>query len=570
MIGISCINIQVDTSSIRDAWICSTYNKNIHPSLKGYIFVVDSSGIFLGVLTDGDIRRFLATGNHPSLQTQIGMILGSKTSYIFTCDSELESDIQREFINYKQSYPAPEFVKFTPVLTSLRSLRGVIVTPVNDPTHLSTVSIIGLGFVGLTLAAACAQSGMFVTGYDINSDIVDNLCQLSIHIKENGLRQVIEKHFNDSNLSFKHSSNLCPSQTYIVCVGSRISNDLEVDRQDLYAAASSIASVLEPGASIYLRSTVEIGFTRSIFIPLVESLSSLKAGTDFTVCFTPERTIEGDALNELRNLPQIIGGYSPSCLATGISFWSQIAKSTISMDSLEAAEIVKLANNSFRDLSFAFANQLALICSSYNIDAFDLITAANEGYPRNIISLPSPGVGGYCLSKDPLLLTASSPKAILSKPARHINKLAALLPTDCFSNWIGSNVNNKSQISVAILGITFKGDPPNTDVRQSPSISTIDWCYANNCVTHLFDAVVPDGGIIGSYDCQPMTDLSFLLYSIDAIFVLNNNKSNSMIDLSFLTSRVSPLFFYDGWHQFSFLKNCSSKLIAYYTLGLVP
>ena len=127
-----------------------------------------------------------------------------------------------------------------------------------------------------------------------------------------------------------------------------------------------------------LRSTVPLGTTRKVVIPYIEKNTNLKAGLDFFVAFTPERTIEGNALNELKSLPQIVGGYSKKCLLEARNFWSKISKTIVSVNSLEAAEMVKLINNTFRDVSFSFANEVALKCDEFNINCFELIKAANE------------------------------------------------------------------------------------------------------------------------------------------------------------------------------------------------
>jgi len=152
-----------------------------------------------------------------------------------------------------------------------------------------------------------------------------------------------------------------------------------------------------------LRSTVPVGTTRKQVIPVLEHYSGLAAGSGFHIAFCPERTVEGQAIQELSSLPQIVGGLTEACTEKAVSFWSTLTDTVVRVDALEAAELVKLINNSYRDLSFAFANEFALLADRYNIDATRLIAAANEGYPRDKIPRPSPGVGGYCLTKDPVV-----------------------------------------------------------------------------------------------------------------------------------------------------------------------
>ena len=187
-------------------------------------------------------------------------------------------------------------------------------------------------------------------------------------------------------------------------------------------------SVYLKGDHVMIRSTVPVGTTRNFIIPKLNNLSKLKAGKDFYVSFVPERVVEGNALRELRSLPQIVGGLTSACLNRASKFWSTITPTIIRTSSLEASELVKLANNSFRDLSFAFANELAFVAGKFNLNAFDLIKAANNGYPRNKIPSPSPGVGGYCLTKDPILFSSSISRkkndVMLSKVGRVVNERA--------------------------------------------------------------------------------------------------------------------------------------------------
>ena len=134
-----------------------------------------------------------------------------------------------------------------------------------------------------------------------------------------------------------------------------------------------------------LRSTVPLGTTRKVVIPVLEKKSSLEVGKDFHIAFTPERTIEGNAMQELYSLPQIVGGYSEECTKKAIDFWGGLTSTVVKVPSIEAAELVKLANNTFRDLSFAFSNNLSMLADKFNINTHELIIAANKGYSRNPI-----------------------------------------------------------------------------------------------------------------------------------------------------------------------------------------
>ena len=157
-----------------------------------------------------------------------------------------------------------------------------------------------------------------------------------------------------------------------------------------------VGNFLKEGDLVILRSTVPVSTCRNIVLPILEEKSKLTCGEDFHLTFAPERTIEGKALEELKSLPQIIGGYSKECVNIASNFFRYLSPHIVAVESLEEAEMIKLVNNTFRDLSFAFANELVYICDKFNLDTTKIIKDASEGYPRN--KLPLPGfVGGYCL-----------------------------------------------------------------------------------------------------------------------------------------------------------------------------
>ena len=158
----------------------------------------------------------------------------------------------------------------------------------------------------------------------------------------------------------------------------------------------------------------------------------MKCGIDWHLSFAPERTLEGSALQELRNLPQIISGFSDACLKKSSEFFDKFCNNTVEVESLESAEMAKLACNTYRDLKFSFANELSSICEQYNINSRKLISKINFDYERAGIPLPSPGVGGYCLTKDPIIYTHPSRKPSipieLGRVSRKINEYAAQSP----------------------------------------------------------------------------------------------------------------------------------------------
>jgi len=224
-----------------------------------------------------------------------------------------------------------------------------------------------------------------------------------------------------------------------------------------------------------------------------------------------------------------------------------LTDSVIRLESLEAAELVKLINNSFRDLSFAFSNGVALLADHYNIDATRVIAAANEGYPRNPISRPSPGVGGYCLTKDPYLyasVKADASFSNLSRQGRIVNQEAALYPIKVLDRFTKRLNKPFSEIKVLIAGIAFKGWPETNDIRGSVGLETARLLITQGYKVMVSDQVLVPHVLMGLG--LPSVSLADGAFDCDAYMILNNHPGNVPEGLlERLQGRPTLLF--DGW-----------------------
>jgi nucleotide sugar dehydrogenase len=328
---------------------------------------------------------------------------------------------------------------------------------------------------------------------------------------------------------------------------------------------TSVGRVLQKGNLVILRSTVPVGTTRKRCLPKLEEISGLKGGYDFHLVFAPERTIEGNALKELKTLPQIVGGLTPDCVQFASGLFQIITPSIVRVENLEAAEIIKLVNNTFRDTVFAFANDVAQLCHEQNLNAFEVISAANEGYPRNPIPLPSPGVGGICLFKDPILYQVSKTyEGGFGKVSRDVNSRMVPTVVDDFIQFTQKNkIQNKK---VFIIGLAFKGMPETSDIRLSPSLDLFELLKNKGFDVHGFDFVVSseDTNNAGIKHAKIGTDFN----DYAGVFVMNNNSEHRKLNInSFLKKQTTPLFFFDGWFLFDKQEIESHSMICYSTLG---
>ena len=432
---------------------------------------------------------------------------------------------------------------------------------------VNSTYVIGLGFVGITLSAVLSAKGLNVFGIDANKSLVDGIQKGDCHVHEPGLTELLELGLQNHNFCLNTSIPLIPSNSFvIVCVGSPIDDGGSPSLEALNSVATQLAEKIDKGTTIFLRSTVPVGYCRH-FIAIIEEYSSLQAGKDFYLAFTPERTVEGRAIKELSTLPQIISGYSEKCIEMASKYWRNITDNLIILDSLEEAEMVKLINNSFRDHVFAFSNAFFQYSDSFNIDAAKVIAAANEGYPRNPIPFPSPGVGGYCLSKDPLLyssLDKSKKHSLLAKTARSINHDSALYACNILQEFSAKISKRLDSMHILVIGLAFKGLPETNDTRQSSSLVTIDKLIDLGCTVYVKDAIVSSRSIqklgLNIYNHD------HLLTNIDAVMILNNNEKNSSL-CPLPSDRKKDLLIFDPWNVLSKDRVLSLSKTHYANLG---
>ena len=239
-------------------------------------------------------------------------------------------------------------------------------------------------------------------------------------------------------------------------------------------------------------------------------------------------------------------------------------------NNLEAAELVKLANNSFRDLSFAFANEIGYLCSKFNINAFDVIKAANDGYPRNKIPFPSPGVGGYCLTKDPYLLSSSILKkrddVYLGRTSRYVNKRSTLQIAKKIEKYIKDKKISLSKLSILLVGIAFKGEPETNDVRGSTSIDIKNYFKYKVKDINGWDAVLSEDEI-RTHGFQTVKSLDEGILNSDIIMILNNHRLNARSALYYKSTDFKLIF--DGWNQLNSEEIESLHGLTYSTIGYI-
>lgn len=520
----------------------------------GMALVVDKTNKLLGVVTDGDIRR--ATLRNVDLDSPVEsiMIKDPVTVTKGLSGGDMLGDVLKK-------------VRESPRLRGAKVDKIVVVDEegrVNDvvsffeiwrKSEIKTreVCIVGLGYVGLTLAASLSDVGFRIIGVDHNKEILQKLKRGIPHVHEVGLDALLKYHLNKTFL-LKPDLEKRESDVYIICVETPIDDSGKPVMKHLEKAAISAGRVLKKDDLVVIRSTVPVGSCRNFVLPILERESGLAMGKDFYLVFAPERTVEGKALEELRKLPQVIGGLDKTSVELASKLFRELAPTIVTVDSLEAAEMVKLINNTFRDLTFAYANELALICDKLGLDAAKLIEASNEGYPRGNVPAPSPGVGGACLTKDPYILIDAAKKRgvepVLMKHARKINEYMPSHVAEKIVSFCRSKRKNLSKVKIFIIGFAYKGRPETKDMRFSPTLDLLKF-LAKAGVKRIYgyDPVVPKIEIekLGVTVCNLRQGLK----GADCAVIMNNHESYTDMSIyPLLNSMKKPGLFFDGWHIF--------------------
>lgn len=547
-------------------------NPLLNNGLFGIAVVVDqNSHKVLGTLTDGDIRKFIIKSK--ILDTTINKIYNTNPVSIYFSANKKEMYLQAtKQILQRQKINKNFSISKLVVLNQDNTFRDVVLlSDLNDNIFSKKVAVYGMGFVGLTLGLVMANKGFQVMGFDINPIIVEKLKNNMPHFYENGLKSLLESLNKRNFIEFSANIHDVNAEVHIVAVGTPVDELNHPNLEYIKQATAEISKKLKQEDVVIYRSTLPIGTTRNILIPLLEK-SGLKVGEDFFVSFAPERTVEGKALEEVQSLPQIIGGCTNRCKEVTAKIFNEVTHHIVEVESLESAEMVKLLNNTYRDLVFSFANEVSYICDQYNINAFKLIDAANEGYPRNTIPKPSPGVGGICLSKDPYLYTNSSNfnlyKPILGVASRKINQDGHNYVYKKILDYCSKTSKNVDNLKILIVGLAFKGMPETSDIRESIALKLIH-LFKNKSNIDVKDFVVEKDEIekLGVNYIDHFEE-SFL--EKDVILFMNNHYLNNRFDMySCFSSAAKDALIFDGWNLFRADEVEQINALYYSTMGYI-
>lgn len=329
---------------------------------------------------------------------------------------------------------------------------------------MNKICILGLGYVGLPIASVLATRGFDVVGVDTDPRIVETVNRGGIHIREPGVRTLLQAALNSGRL--RAASKIEPADVFIIAVPTPVTGDKRADIAHVRDAARTVASVLQAGNLVILESTSPPGTSEEILKPLLEE-SGLVAGTDFGLAYCPERVLPGRTVRELTKNNRVIGGIDRAAAESASRLYMSFVEGNIYLTDCTTAEMVKLMENTYRDVNIALANELALICEELGIDAWEVIELANL-HPRVNIHWPGPGVGGHCIAVDPWFIVEQFPTiARMISLGRAINDG---MP-DHVVRQVREILDGVPTPRVAVLGVSYKGN--TDDARSTPALPVI-------------------------------------------------------------------------------------------------
>lgn len=351
-----------------------------------------------------------------------------------------------------------------------------------------TICVLGLGYIGLPTASTFATHGLKVVGVDVNPQIVNGLQNGHLHLYEPGLRTLVQAALRSGNLIVAQQPQ--PADAFIIAVPTPFYENKQADMRAVQSASEAIVPHLRKGNLVILESTSPPLTTVNLVAPILEK-SGLKAGEDFYLAYSPERVLPGQILRELIENARIIGGINPESAQAGRDLYSIFVRGEIILTDATTAEMVKLMENTYRDVNIAIANEFSRLADRFGVDVWEAVRLANR-HPRVNILSPGPGVGGHCISVDPWFLVEAAPDLTpLIRTARKVNDDQPRFVVQLAQQILGGLSGRR----IAALGLAYK--PNVDDLRESPAVEVVQLLQSAGAQVWAFEPYKTDFTIKG-------------------------------------------------------------------------
>ncbi|WP_088009247.1 nucleotide sugar dehydrogenase [Indiicoccus explosivorum] len=387
-----------------------------------------------------------------------------------------------------------------------------------------SICVVGLGYIGLPTAVMFANHGHTVHGVDVNERTVRLIANKELHIEEDGLQERLELAIDSGRMTVDTKPK--EADVFIVAVPSPIRPDKTANLEYVRQATKDIAPYVKKGDLIILESTVPPKTVENVMLPELVA-TGLEIGTDLFVAHSPERVIPGKVFQELVTNDRIIGGINPESTRMTTELYQSFVQGSMHETDATTAELVKVMENTYRDVNIAFANELARISQNIGVNVWEAIKLANY-HPRVNIHLPGPGVGGHCIAVDPWFLVELDPEqAKIIHLARRTNdgmpSYTAQLTADILS------AKGIKDPKIAVLGLAFKGNID--DMRESPSVEVVEQFRARGMELTAFDPHIKENNL-----AEQVQSLEEATGDASALVVLTDHRAFKELDPSAITN----------------------------------
>jgi UDP-N-acetyl-D-mannosaminuronic acid dehydrogenase len=409
------------------------------------------------------------------------------------------------------------------------------------------IVVLGLGYIGLPTASTFASHGIDVVGVDVNPNVLASLRRGEVHIQEPGLREAMESALASGRLRVSEAP--VEADAFLIAVPTPFHEDRTgtyegqkfklADMHAVTAATEAIVPVLRKGNLVVLESTSPPRTTQDLVRPILER-SGLKAGVDFHLAYSPERVLPGQILRELVENARVIGGITPESAQAGRDLYSIFVKGQIVTTDATTAEMVKLMENTYRDVNIAIANEFSRLAERFGVDVWEAISIASL-HPRVKILSPGPGVGGHCISVDPWFFVEAAPDlARLIHSARAVNDSQPVFTVDLVRRSLGELKGKR----IAALGLAFK--PDVDDLRESPAAEVVHLLQAEGAQVRAFEPNKPEAGLPG---ITALPTLAEAVRDADCLLLLVHHREFGALDPTAVASMTPARLVVDTRNQ---------------------
>ncbi|MGB7211058.1 MAG: nucleotide sugar dehydrogenase [Gemmatimonadales bacterium] len=410
-----------------------------------------------------------------------------------------------------------------------QSIKDLLIARLDS--HRATAGVVGLGYVGLPLAVEIAKAGYAVLGLEVDATVAGTINRGESHIQDVPSVQLKPLVTSGKLTATVDGKRLAECDTISICVPTPLNKTKDPELSYVVAASRAVRETLRPGQLIILESTTYPGTTREVMLPILEE-TGLKVGEDFFLAFSPERVDPGNAKWHTKNTPKVIGGVTAACLEVALAFYGKVFDTMVPVESAEAAELVKVYENTFRMINIALANEMAQACDRLGLDVWSVIEAAATKPFGFMKFTPGPGLGGHCIPLDPHYLSWKMRtlhyKTRMIELASEINAEMPLYVVQKVGAALNDAQKSVKGSRVLLLGVAYKRDID--DLRESPALEVIQHLQELGAQVAFHDpfcTVIKDDGhtpIKGlPLHSTPLTDEA--LETADAVVVITDHTT---------------------------------------------